>query len=59
MRLRNKIDRFSLLKEIITFLDNKNTNELVKYIEETLEKHYKYVKEVGIDLEEITNFSIQ
>lgn len=59
MRLRNKIDRFSLLKEIITFIDNKNTHELVKYIEETLEKHYKYVKEAGIDLEEITNFSIQ
>ena len=59
MRLRNKIDRFSLCSEVLAFLPNsKGKDELEKYIATTLEKHYKHAKEVGIDLEEITNFEI-
>ena len=59
MRLRNKIDRFSLCKEVLALLPNsKGKDELEKYIATTLEKHYKHAKEVGIDLEEITNFEI-
>ena len=59
MRLRNKIDRFSLCSEVLALLPNsKGKDELEKYIATTLEKHYKHAKEVGIDLEEITNFEI-
>lgn len=59
MRLRNKIDRFSLCSEVLELLPNiKGKDELEKYIATTLEKHYKHAKEVGIDLEEITNFEI-
>lgn len=59
MRLRNKIDRFSLCQEALTFLQNsKGKTELENYITTTLEKHYKHAKDVGIDLDEITNFEI-
>lgn len=59
MRLRNKIDRFSLCQEALTFLPNsKGKTELENYITTTLEKHYKHAKDVGIDLDEITNFEI-
>ena len=36
------------------------TKEALKeYIEEELKKHYSYVKEYGLDLEEITNFALE
>ena len=59
MRLRNKIDRFSLAKEILELLpDSKDKENLNDYITDALKRHYAYVKDAGIDLEEITNFEI-
>ena len=59
MRLRNKIDRFSLAKEALDLLpDSKGKENLNAYITDVLKRHYAYVKDVGIDLEEITNFEI-
>ncbi len=59
MRLRNKIDRFSLAKEILELLpDSKDKEILNDYITDALKRHYAYVKDAGIDLEEITNFEI-
>ena len=60
MRLRNKIDRFSLLEDALNYLpDTKEKESLKEYIEEELKKHYSYVKEYGLDLEEITNFALE
>ena len=60
MRLRNKIDRFSLLEDALNYLpDTKEKEALKEYIEEELKKHYSYVKEYGLDLEEITNFALE
>lgn len=60
MRLRNKIDRFSLLEDALNYLpDIKEKEALKEYIEEELKKHYSYVKEYGLDLEEITNFALE
>lgn len=60
MRLRNKIDRFSLLEDALNYLpDTKEKETLKEYIEEELKKHYSYVKEYGLDLEEITNFALE
>ena len=59
MRLRNKIDRFSLAKEALDLLpDSKGKENLNAYITDILKRHYAYVKDVGIDLKEITNFEI-
>ena len=60
MRLRNHIDRFSLVKEALTFLPTSlGKDKLERYIENELNKHYAYVKEHGVDLEEISNFSLE
>lgn len=60
MRLRNKIDRFSLILDALEFVPNSKEKENLKdYIDKELKKHYEYVKEHGIDLEEISNFSLE
>ena len=60
MRLRNKIDRFSLLEDALNYLpDTKEKEALKEYIEKELKKHYSYVKEYGLDLEQITNFALE
>ena len=60
MRLRNKIDRFSLTKEVLELLpDSLEKEKLNTYIEDVLKRHYIYVKDVGMDLDEISNFEIR
>ena len=60
MRLRNKIDRFSLTKEVLELLpDSLEKEKLNTYIEDVLRRHYTYVKDVGMDLDEISNFEIR
>lgn len=59
MRLRNKIDRFSLIKEALQFLpDSLEKQKLEDYILDVTKRHYDYVREVGIDLDEINDFTI-
>ena len=57
MRVRNKIDRYHLVMDVIDALNLGNKGESVKNkMNEMLEKHKKYIKEEGIDLPEIRNF---
>lgn len=59
MRVKNKIDRYHIVIDIINHLDIKNTKEgkeLIKLMEDKLKEHEVYIKEHGIDTEEIRNF---
>lgn len=60
MRVKNKIDRYNIVIDIINHLEISKTNEgkkIIKLMEEKLKYHDKYIKEYGIDTEEIRNFS--
>ena len=54
MRVRNKIDRYHLTIEVIKKL-NLNEN-VIKELEEKLKDHEEYIKEYGIDTEEIRSW---
>ena len=59
MRVQNKIDRYHIVIDIVNHLDIKNTKkgkDLLKLMECKLKEHDKYIKEYGIDMEEIRNF---
>ena len=59
MRVKNKIDRYHIVIDIINHLDISKTPEgkkIIKLMEEKLKYHDKYIKEYGIDTEEIRNF---
>ena len=59
MRVKNKIDRYHIVIDIINHLDISKTKEgkkIIKLMEEKLKYHDKYIKEYGIDTEEIRNF---
>ena len=58
MRVLNKIDRYNLCKLAIKHL-KLNSIEAIKlndYCDIMLAKHKKYIKENGVDMEEVTNF---
>lgn len=59
MRVKNKTDRFNIVIDIIKHLDIKDTKEgkrIIKLMEEKLKYHDSYIKEFGIDMEEIRDF---
>ena len=59
MLLKNKIDRYHIVIYIIKHLDISKTQEgkkIIKLMEEKLKYHDKYIREYGIDTEEIRNF---
>lgn len=59
MRVQNKIDRYNIVIDIIKHLEVSKTTEgkkIIKLMEEKLKYHDKYIKEYGIDTEEIRNF---
>ena len=59
MRVKNKIDRYHIVIDIINHLDISKTKEgkkVIKMMEEKLKEHDSYIKEYGIDMEEIRNF---
>ena len=56
MRVQNKIDRFHLILLAIEYLPQFDTEDLRLYCESMLERHNAYIKEYGIDMEEITNW---
>ena len=59
MRVKNEIDRYHIVIDIINHLDIAKTREgkkIIKLMEEKLKYHDKYIKEYGIDTEEIRNF---
>ena len=58
MRVRNKIDRYHLALDIINKLKI-NDKEITNMLEEKLTNHEKYIKENGIDTEEIRNWKYE
>ena len=61
MRVLNGIDRYSLVSLAVKYL---NISESIKktvedYASNMLRKHKEYIKEYGIDLEEVTNFNFE
>ena len=59
MRVKNKIDRYHIVIDIINHIDISKTQEgkkIIKLMEEKLKYHDKYIREYGIDTEEIRNF---
>lgn len=58
MRLRNKIDRFTIVQEVLENIpQTTEVQNLKEYIAKEIERHYAYVKTNGIDLDEITNWN--
>ena len=59
MRVKNEIDRYHIVIDIINHLDVGKTREgkkIIKLMEEKLKYHDSYIKEYGIDMEEIRLF---
>lgn len=55
MRVKNKIDRFNLIISALKYVDCTGKEKVIKYAKGMLEKHEAYIKEYGIDMEEISN----
>ena len=58
MRVRNGIDRYSLVIDAIKMLKLGTTGEtIIKKMEDNLKRHKEYINDFGLDLEEIRNFN--
>lgn len=60
MRVINGIDRYSLVLMALKYIDydNKNVRKLQEYARNMLDKHVNFIREEGIDMPEITEFSL-
>jgi xylulose-5-phosphate/fructose-6-phosphate phosphoketolase len=59
MRVKNEIDRYHIVIDIINHLDIAKTREgkkIIKLMEEKLKYHDSYIREYGIDMEEVRLF---
>lgn len=59
MRVKNEIDRYHIVIDIIKHLDIVKKDEgkkIIKLMEEKLKEHDRYIREYGIDMEEIRLF---
>lgn len=59
MRVKNEIDRYHIVIDIINHLDISKTREgkkIIKLMEEKLKYHESYIREYGIDMEEVRLF---
>ncbi len=59
MRVKNKIDRYNIVIDMINHLDigkTKEGKEIIKIMEEKLKYHDEYIREYGIDVPEVRNF---
>ena len=59
MRVKNEIDRYHIVIDIIIHLDIAKTREgkkIIKLMEEKLKYHESYIREYGIDMEEVRLF---
>lgn len=57
MRVKNRIDRFNLILDIIKYVDVPNKEVIEMYAKNMLQKHNKYIQKYGVDLPEIANFT--
>ena len=59
MRVKNHIDRFHLVLDVLKYVPSSmEVEKLKKLMNKELIEHDKYIKEEGIDLEEIRNWSL-
>ena len=56
MRVQNHIDRYHLALNVLKYIDIPEKEELSKYCNEMLEKHHDYIREYGVDMDEVENF---
>ena len=56
MRVQNHIDRFHLALNVLKYIDIPEKEELSRYCNEMLEKHHDYIREYGVDMDEVENF---
>lgn len=57
MRVQNKIDRYHLLKEVLDALKlTSKRKDIVKFIDETLQKHKSYIAQYGVDIPEVADW---
>lgn len=59
MRVQNKIDRFNIIISSLKYVDIKSKEEVISWCEEKLEKHNKYIREHGKDMDEVVNWKWQ
>ena len=59
MRVQNKIDRFNIVKEMAKKLSTPNKAHIINDMDNKLIKHKEYIKEYGIDMEEILNWEFK
>lgn len=58
MRVRNKIDRFHLVLDVLKYVkvNVKQKNALISKCNDTLNYHQKYIVENGVDIPEVVNY---
>ena len=58
MRVQNKLDRFHLVMDALKYLPGlgNRSSKLNQWCKDKLVEHKEYIKEYGIDLEEIRNW---
>ncbi len=60
MRVQNKIDRFHLVLDVLKYVEETEEVRMTKNLMlKKLKEHEKYIREKGIDLEEIRNFHLE
>lgn len=57
MRVLNKIDRYHLTKLVLEYVDTMNKNKTENYCDKQLQKHREYIKEHGIDIPEVQDWT--
>ena len=57
MRVLNKLDRYHLTKLVLEHVETSNKEKTIVYCDEMLGKHHQYIKEYGIDMEEIRQWN--
>ena len=59
MRVQNKIDRFNLVIDALKYVESTEEVKLTRNLmKKKLKEHEEYIRENGIDLEEIQNFKL-
>ena len=60
MRVLNKIDRYHLVIDMINSLDLGNEGlSVIKEMEDKLMKHHDYIREYGVDMEEVSEWTFE
>ena len=56
IRVLNELDRYHLVMDALNYVDVSDKDKIIDYCNSMLKKSDKYIKEYGIDMEEIVNW---